>query len=99
MIRGTTPTHTFLVNVDMTDAKIYLTYKQNGRTIVEKTEKDMVVFPDRLVVDLTQAETLRFTADAPIEMQIRYVKGSGEASASEIMSTNIGNVLKQGVIE
>ena len=40
MRRGTTPTHIFLTDIDLTDAEvIYLTYQMNGKTIMEKSNK------------------------------------------------------------
>ena len=41
MIRGTTPTNIFNVDVDLTTATaIYITYNQNGKTVFEKSLAD-----------------------------------------------------------
>ena len=51
MTRGTTPTHEFNTNVDLTDAKIvYITYMQNGETVVEKTIDDATIDGDKVTV-------------------------------------------------
>lgn len=97
MIRGTTPLHTFDVNRDLRNAKVYLTYKQDGRTIVEKSD-DLVVTEHRVTAKLSQADTLRFRAGVPVTMQIRYVIDSGDSGASEIMETTVDEILKGGVI-
>ena len=70
-MRGTTPTHTFRVPIDLTSAavlKVY--YKQGYEVLVEKEKPDLVVTPSTITVQLTQEETLRF-ADGQIKMQIR----------------------------
>lgn len=39
--RGSTPTHTFTTDLDLTSAsEIYVTYKQLGRVVAEKTKAD-----------------------------------------------------------
>lgn len=58
--RGSTPTNVFDVNIDLTGAKIYITYKQGNKIIVEKTGADIQVEQNRLTTRLTQEETLRF---------------------------------------
>lgn len=98
MWRGTTPTNTFSVNVDLTSATaIYVTYEQNGVTVLEKTGADLEVTEDKIVVRLTQAETLSF-APGLVFIQIRYVMPDGTADASDLIITSIDRILKDGVI-
>ena len=97
MIQGTTPTHVFYVNADLRGAKVYVTYKQGDR-IIEKTNNDIIVHADSLIVPLNQGDTMIFDDNKPIKIQIRYVKKSGESSASQIMMTDIQSILKKGVI-
>lgn len=99
MIRGTTPLHTFATDVDLRGHTVYVTYKQNGVTVIEKTNKDLVITESGFVVMLTQAETLRFIKDKPVQMQIRYVTKEGISEASNIIETTVDNVLKNGVIK
>lgn len=98
MIRGTTPTHLFHTNIDLTNAKIYVTYKQNGVTIIEKSNDDISIESDSIKVSLEQKDTLRFKAGLPVQMQIRYVKQNGSAGASNYMSTEVTDILKNGEI-
>lgn len=95
--RGSTPTNVFNVNIDLRDATIYITYKQNGKIIVEKTGNDIDVEERKLTTQLSQEETLRFKA-GPVRIQIRYVKSDGSADASNIIETRAEEILKDGEI-
>ena len=98
MIRGSTPIHTFGTEIDLRGAVVYVTYKQDGVTIVEKTNKDMQITEHGVITMLSQAETLRFKANKPVEMQVRYVLPNGVADASNIVTGTVEEVLKGGVI-
>lgn len=99
MIRGTTPKHTFNVDVDLTDAQsIYITYKQLNRVVVEKAKSDINVSSDALQCDLTQKETLAFNSKYPVKIQIRAGYEGGSAVASNIIETTVGEILKGGEI-
>ena len=100
MKRGTTPTHTFTVDVDLTSATvIYLTYKQNGQTIVERDKSHMAVTTDQISITLTQEETLAFSTSGNIQIQIRAGFSDGSRIASDILSVNpAGAILKEGEI-
>lgn len=99
MRRGTTPIHTFSTDIDLTDAEaIYITYKQSGQTVMEKTAEDITITEDSLTVKLTQEETLAFALGKPVEMQIRARFADGTAVASQIMRTKADAILKEGVI-
>lgn len=98
MRRGSTPTNTFHTNVDLSGATVYVTYTQRGAVVVEKTGDDLVITQDSVVTALTQEDTLSFHSDAPVEMQIRYVFPDGTAGASNIITTTVLRILKDGVI-
>lgn len=95
--RGSTPTNVFVVPIDISDAKVYITYSQNNAIIVEKTNPDIVFEENRMIVALTQEDTLKFVPGW-VEIQIRYVKESGEADASNILVANTTKILKDGEI-
>jgi len=97
--RGTTPTNTFTVPIDLTGAvemKIY--YAQLGRVIFEKTLPDITVSSTKLITTLTQQETLRLKDTEPVEIQIRARMPNGSAPESDIIVTDVGRVLKDEVI-
>lgn len=95
--RGTTPTNTFNVNVDLREATIFISYAQRGRVVVEKTGSDLTVFENRIITSLTQEETLQFRP-GDVRIQIRYIMHDGTADASNIIETTTEEILKDGVI-
>ena len=99
MRRGTTPTNTFASDVDLTGAEVmYITYKQAGKTVIEKTLPDVTFGEDSFSVDLTQEETLRFNSQQEVEIQVRVKFMGDEAIASNIIKTTVGRILKDGEI-
>lgn len=104
MRQGTTPTHTFTTDYDCTEAEcIYITYVQNNSVVLEidSTSGRITVEPDTITTKLTQEETLMFSPDRSVLMQIRVkMPGGDDADAliSNIMMTDTLEALKQGVI-
>lgn len=98
MRRGTTPSHVFNVDVDLTEATIFLTYCQGGKTVLEKTNEDLDITADSITVYLSQEDTLKFKDGVPVEIQLRYVTPSGKADASNIMLVGVERILKDGEI-
>lgn len=99
MRRGTTPTHIFTTDVDLTDAVvIYITYKQGGQTVLEKTVDALTVTETQITTKLTQEETLAFSINGQVEIQIRARFEDGSAIASQVMRTTANVILKEGVI-
>ena len=98
MRRGTTPANVFMVDVDLRDAvKLYVTYKQGGKTIIEKTIDDVEITEESVSVELTQADTLKFK-NGEVQMQIRARLPDGTALASDIMTASVSAILKDGAI-
>ncbi|MBQ0010203.1 MAG: hypothetical protein KBS76_03770 [Ruminococcus sp.] len=99
MIRGTTPTHTFVFPLDGSEySAIYVTYVQKGTTVLEKTEEDMTFDGNVGSYTLTQTETLAFSPDNPVEIQVRAKTTGGAAMASAVVTIPVGDILKAGVI-
>lgn len=99
IIRGTTPTHTFAVDADLTDAEvIYITYKQDNSIVLEKTKDDIQVSSEQLAVRLSQEETLAFNHNLFTEIQARAKYSDGTAIASNIIKVAPKRILKDGVI-
>ncbi len=97
--KGCTEIHGFKFPYDASDVEsLYITYKQNGETIVEKTLDDCT-FDDGVVsVNLSQEDTLKFHDDEIVKVQIRVKFTNGKATKSNIMETYTDNILKDGVI-
>ena len=99
MRRGTTPTHTIGTSISLVGAEvIYVTYKQAGQTVVEKTIDDIEVSENEIAVTLTQEETLAFDSRIMASVQIRARFATGQAIASNIMTVGVDRILKGGVI-
>lgn len=98
MRRGSTPTNTFDVDIDLRQATVYVSYEQDGRVVVEKTGSDLTVEENKITVKLSQEDTLAFKAGM-VYIQIRYVfPFTGDADASNIIRTSAERILKDGVI-
>ena len=103
MMRGTTPTHTFECDVDLSDAEIiFITYKQStghgSENTLEKTIEDITVNGETLVVKLTQKETLLLSSVADVRIQIRAGFADGSRIASNIIRAPVDEILKDGEI-
>ena len=101
LCRGTTPTHSFtlpdeLKNVEL--SALYITYRQGGKTVLEKTMEEASVEGGIITVRLTQDDTLAFQTEGEVQIQIRLRTAAGDALASEIIGVHVGRVLKDGVI-
>ncbi|MBR5835593.1 MAG: hypothetical protein IKY66_05450 [Bacteroidales bacterium] len=97
MIRGTTPTHSFTlpINVDTID-EIHIIYSQNGRVKVRKTKKDCAMWDNKVELKLSQNETLNFT-HAPVQMQVRIMR-QDTVMASKVFTLNCGKCLENEVM-
>ena len=99
MRQWTTPTNTFDTDIDLTNAEvIFITYKQNGHTIFEKTKEDMEITAESISVKLTQKETGLLDHDIPVRIQIRARFADGSAPGSNIMVVSVEEALKTGEI-
>lgn len=97
MRRGTTPTFTFEIDLDITGWDAYFTFEQCGR---EVTHRGAAVTPTEggctAEVTLTQAETLAFH-EGMARAQLRAVK-DGTAVASTVFEFRVGGILLDGEI-
>ena len=98
MHRGTTPTNIFRTDVDLTNASVlFITYKQNGKVILEKTIDDVSIHGEMVEVRLSQRETLLFS-EGIVTIQIRAKFQDGSVIASSLIRTNAREILKEGEI-
>lgn len=98
MKRGTTCKHTFRTNVDLTNATVFVTYQQGKSTILEKTNDELEIQARKLIVNLTQEDTLSFAANSTVTIQVRYVMADGTADASNKVTINVQDIIKDGEI-
>lgn len=101
MRRGSTPTNTFTLDIDLSNAKVYVSYEQAGRVVLEKSNDDLIFDAGQsdytIKLELSQEDTLKF-APGPVLIQIRYVFPDGSADASNIISTTFERIIKDGKI-
>ena len=99
MIRGTTPTHTFHTDIDLSGAtSVFVTYKQGTTVNINKAKANLTITSSTVVAALSQAETLQLSAGTDVQIQIRAKLSDGTAVASNIMSVPVEAILKDGEI-
>lgn len=96
MYRGTTPTNVFRTDVDLENASVlFVSYKQNGKVVLEKSLEDVSVKKTLVTVNLTQKETLLFQ-DGIVTIQIRAKFPDNTAIASNLIRTTAEEIVKDG---
>lgn len=99
IIRGTTPKLEFTLPFPAEElVEAYVTICQRGTVMIDKPLTDCQCEERKLVVTLTQEETLKLDCDCLSEIQIRAKTVGGEAIASNIIETSTGRILKDGII-
>ena len=99
MIRGTTSTLQFAFPFKLTNvAELWVTLKQDNNIVLDKALADCELDGAILTLRLTQQDTLKLNAFMPVAMQIRMRTNDGNAVASNIITTSVGQILKDGVI-
>lgn len=98
MRRGTTQQLTFMLPEAISIAALYITFSQNGKTVLEKTLDDVEVNEKTITLSLSQEDTLKFCAKHAVYIQLRIRDALGNAIASEIIRTDAEAILKEGVI-
>lgn len=107
MYRGTTPriTFTFKNEIDLTAfSQIWVTFKMVSGTNEIELDFDinhMIVDNEhqKIMVDLTQAQTLQLKRTCELKAQIRFFIGTTEKSyATNVLSLKVDDILRDGVI-
>lgn len=100
MIRGTTPAHVFNLPFETSlIQEVRVTYAQGGAKVLEKTEADCTLEDKCIIVELTQEETLKFTARVNVEVQVKLLTTAGEVMASKIQTVSVERCLNEEVFE
>ena len=99
MIRGTTPKLEFTIPFGTDLIKeLYITFAQGAEVVIEKTLADCDCEGERLVLRLSQADTLAFKHGQLVDVQLRVKTVNGEALASDIIRATADRILKDGEI-
>lgn len=98
--QGTTPTHTFTVEMDASDFKtVHIAYAQCNEVLFIRRDSDITLQGHAIITTLTQEETLMIDPDKIVAIQIRAVTYAGEAFTSDIMLVSAEMCLEKDVIE
>lgn len=99
MIRGTTPRLEFTLpfGTDMIQAA-YVTFAHKGNVVLEKELSECSCEGDKIILNLSQKDTLALQAGTVVEMQIRVLTIGNNALASNIMTAPVSRILKDGEI-
>ena len=101
MVKGTTPTFTFILNgdVDLTQAtKVYVTFSNmNEKELLTKEGDDLTITPESVSVYLDQAETLALPEKVKVQLNWTYQDGSKTKRACSVKKVinNDSNLLNK----
>lgn len=104
MVIGTTPAFTLKLkksaNVDFRQVgNIYITLKQGTNTLTKSGQSIQVIDDKTLRFSITQTESLSFTIDKAIQLQVNWTYSEGlitRRAATKIIQVNLENqLLKQ----
>lgn len=110
MRRGNTPTHTFTAPFDiLPDTAVRIVYAQNDRVVLERTTESCTIDGNKIIVDLSQEETLLFDTEPhyeggkyqpyPVEIQVGIRTAGGKVAWSDIITDTVERILrKDGVV-
>ena len=87
MIRATTPKHifTFPEPVDPSSCRqILITYKQNGRIVLELQKEDLEIEDRTVIYALTQEQTRRFSPNHIACVQVRVLTPEGNEDTGPV---------------
>ena len=97
--RGTTPTLEFTIPFDTSLlSEAWVTLSQNDVIVIDKQLKDCSCDEKKLIVDLTQDETLLLDCACKTEIQLGVKLNTGKALASAVIVVNTERIIKDGVI-
>lgn len=99
MIRATTPTHSFTLPFDYNSyvEKILISYFQDDKIVLEKTESDVEIDGKIVSYKLTQQETNLFS-DGIVKIQVRVITLNQDALVSNIYHMAVKDVLNDEVL-
>lgn len=102
MIRGTTPTIQVQLSDDVLvtdlDAAVF-SFAQRDTEIIKKTLGEMMTNAETnsLIIELSQQETLRFTDNVMVDMQLK-IKRQGNVEVTDIVRMAVSKIINKEVI-
>lgn len=99
MFRGTTPTHTFEVDIDTNLIKtVKITYYQNDVEILVKRTEDCTVGAGIIQTKLSQEDTFLFNGNMPVMIYVRVLTINGDALITEPVVAAVRQCLDDEVL-
>ena len=99
MIKGTTPTHTFEVDIDTDSIKeVKVTYSQQDKVIVEKRTEECDITQGKIQTKLTQEETFKFDHLVLVYAQLRILTINGDVLATDLIMLPVSKCLDEEVL-
>ena len=99
MIRGTTPILEFDIPFETNLLEeAFITFSQDDNIIIDKKLSDCTLEERKIILKLSQEETLKLSCDSACQIQIRTRTLDGTSSASDIIKDRVYPILKDGVI-
>lgn len=107
MIIGTTPTFTLKLkrtsDIDLYSvSNIYVTFKQGSNILTKDRSQITLIDAKTIEVTLTQQESLNFTLDKKIELQLNWVytsNGTMKRAATKVIEISLEKQLLTQVLE
>lgn len=99
MIRGTTPTHKFILPFKaelLTSVRVV--YKQGQKEVLRKETTDFVMEGNTLALTLTQEETLLFDCHLSVKLQLRVKTRAGQVLATKPQVVSVEECLDGEVL-
>lgn len=101
MYRGTTPTLVFTFEEDLQSMDIenmYFTFNQGNQTKIEKDLSSVSITTNKVLINLSQQDTLNLDNSSAVEIQCRFKLNGGQSYATNIIKTSVEKILKEGEI-
>ncbi len=99
MIRGTTPTHTFVLPFDTANVKeCMIIYGQDDKEVLRKEASVCTMSDNKIVVELTQEDTLKFDCKKNVQLQLRVLTQDDKALATKVQTYPVHKCLNSEVL-
>ena len=95
----TTPTHSFIVNLDTAFiSTIEVVYKQGNEIVLTKNNfSDFTLEPNKISWKLTEDDTRAFDEKRPVKIQMYVTTTAGDALTTKVCEVQVGEVLDRGL--
>lgn len=98
-MRGTTPTHSFKIPMDTASiTRAMIIYAQNGVEVFRKETPDCVMEGNKISVTLTQEDTLKFSDESHVKIQLRILTEDGKAMKTVPKIVDVSECLNDEVL-